>query len=55
MAAMGRDPKLGPKHVEGARNFVTKIWNATRFAEMNGPGEARDQAAWENALAALDS
>ena len=36
MAAMGRDPKLGPKHVEGGRNFVTKIWNATRFAEMNG-------------------
>ncbi|AXC48743.1 valine--tRNA ligase [Paracoccus suum] len=36
MAAMGRDPKLGPKHVEGNRNFVTKIWNATRFAEMNG-------------------
>ncbi|WP_299358063.1 valine--tRNA ligase [uncultured Paracoccus sp.] len=36
MAAMGRDPKLGPKHVEASRNFVTKIWNATRFAEMNG-------------------
>ncbi|MBU3030808.1 valine--tRNA ligase [Paracoccus marinaquae] len=36
MAAMGRDPKLGPRHVEGFRNFVTKIWNATRFAEMNG-------------------
>ncbi|AGT07613.1 valine--tRNA ligase [Paracoccus aminophilus] len=36
MAAMGRDPKLGPRHVEGNRNFVTKIWNATRFAEMNG-------------------
>ncbi|MDP5308851.1 valine--tRNA ligase [Paracoccus spongiarum] len=36
MAAMGRDPKLGPKHVEGARNFVTKIWNASRFAQMNG-------------------
>ncbi|MFC3570471.1 valine--tRNA ligase [Paracoccus simplex] len=36
MAAMGRDPKLGPKHVEANRNFVTKIWNATRFAEMNG-------------------
>ncbi|MFV0300965.1 MAG: class I tRNA ligase family protein, partial [Paracoccus sp. (in: a-proteobacteria)] len=35
MAAMGRDPKLGPKHVEANRNFVTKIWNATRFAEMN--------------------
>ncbi|RMC37455.1 valine--tRNA ligase [Paracoccus alkanivorans] len=36
MAAMGRDPKLGPRHVEGFRNFVTKIWNASRFAEMNG-------------------
>ncbi|MFB2594070.1 valine--tRNA ligase [Paracoccus sp. p4-l81] len=36
MAAMGRDPKLGPKHVEANRNFGTKIWNATRFAEMNG-------------------
>ena len=36
MAAMGRDPRLGPKHVEANRNFVTKIWNAARFAEMNG-------------------
>lgn len=47
MAAMGRDPKLGPKHVEVNRNFVTKIWNATRFAEMNGVrgGGARPQPA----------
>ncbi len=46
MAAMGRDPKLGPRHVEGNRNFVTKIWNATRFAEMNGVrgGGARPDA-----------
>ena len=46
MAAMGRDPKLGPKHVEANRNFVTKIWNATRFAEMNGVrgGVARPDA-----------
>ncbi|WP_347265749.1 valine--tRNA ligase [Paracoccus sp. (in: a-proteobacteria)] len=45
MAAMGRDPKLGPKHVEANRNFVTKIWNASRFAEMNGVhgGVARPQ------------
>ena len=45
MAAMGRDPKLGPKHVEANRNFVTKIWNATRFGEMNGVrgGGARPQ------------
>lgn len=47
MAAMGRDPKLGPKAVEVNRNFVTKIWNATRFAEMNGVrgGGARPEPA----------
>ncbi|RJL07164.1 valine--tRNA ligase [Paracoccus aestuarii] len=47
MAAMGRDPKLGPKHVEVNRNFVTKIWNATRFAEIYGVrgGGARPQPA----------
>ncbi|MDD9332727.1 MAG: class I tRNA ligase family protein, partial [Bartonella sp.] len=36
MAAQGRDVKLDPSRVEGYRNFVTKLWNATRFAEMNG-------------------
>jgi valyl-tRNA synthetase len=36
MAAMGRDIKLSLKTVEGHRNFATKLWNATRFAEMNG-------------------
>ena len=35
MAAMGRDIKLAVSRVEGYRNFVTKIWNAARFAEMN--------------------
>ncbi len=44
MAAMGRDPKLGPKHVEANRNFTTKIWNATRFAEMNGVFEGAPAA-----------
>ena len=36
MAAQGRDIKLSTSRVEGYRNFATKIWNAARFAEMNG-------------------
>jgi valyl-tRNA synthetase len=31
-----RDVKLSAKLVEGYRNFATKLWNAARFAEMNG-------------------
>jgi valyl-tRNA synthetase len=36
MAAQGRDVKLARARVEGYRNFATKLWNASRFAEMNG-------------------
>ncbi|MEW6644268.1 MAG: valine--tRNA ligase [Pseudomonadota bacterium] len=36
MAAQGRDIKLATQRVEGYRNFATKLWNASRFAEMNG-------------------
>ncbi len=32
----GRDIKLGAAGVEGNRRFVTKLWNAARFCEMNG-------------------
>jgi len=35
MAAQGRDIKLSAQRVEGYRNFATKLWNATRFAEIN--------------------
>ncbi|MEQ8444952.1 MAG: valine--tRNA ligase [Pelagibacterium sp.] len=35
MAAQGRDIKLAMSRVEGYRNFVTKLWNAARFLEMN--------------------
>ena len=35
MAAQGRDIKLSTDRVAGYRNFATKLWNATRFAEMN--------------------
>ncbi|MCX2696454.1 MULTISPECIES: valine--tRNA ligase [Ochrobactrum] len=36
MAAQGRDVKLDPDRIAGYRNFGTKLWNATRFAQMNG-------------------
>src|SRR5210317_622926 len=44
MAAMGRDIKLSVSRVEGYRNFGTKLWNAARFAEMNGCFDAPDFA-----------
>ncbi|MEJ0020411.1 MAG: valine--tRNA ligase [Acetobacteraceae bacterium] len=31
----GRDVKLGAARVENYRRFVTKLWNAARFCEMN--------------------
>ncbi len=36
LAGPGRDVKLGPARVEGYRSFVTKLWNAAKFGEMNG-------------------
>jgi valyl-tRNA synthetase len=36
MAAQGRDIKLSAERVAGYRNFATKLWNAARFAEING-------------------
>ena len=35
MAAQGRDIKLSTQRVEGYRNFITKIWNAIKFCEIN--------------------
>jgi valyl-tRNA synthetase len=34
-AAMGRDVKLSTERIGGYRNFVNKLWNASRFALMN--------------------
>jgi valyl-tRNA synthetase len=35
-AGQGRDVKLGAGKVESNRSFITKLWNAARFCEMNG-------------------
>jgi valyl-tRNA synthetase len=40
MTMQGRDIRLAMPRVEGYRNFATKIWNAARFAEMNGCARA---------------
>ena len=36
LAAPGRDIKLAETRVEGYRNFATKLWNAARYAQLNG-------------------
>ena len=35
LAAPGRDLKLAEERVQGNRNFMTKLWNATRYALLN--------------------
>jgi valyl-tRNA synthetase len=42
----GRDIKLGPQRIAEGRSFITKLWNAARFCEMNGvaPDQAFDPA-----------
>ena len=51
MAAQGRDIKLSEQRVVGYRNFVTKLWNAARFCEMN---DCRPPAGAPPARSAVD-
>jgi valyl-tRNA synthetase len=51
MAAQGRDMRLAIARVEGYRNFVTKLWNAARFLEMNGCVRTADYDPKGNTLA----
>jgi valyl-tRNA synthetase len=39
IAQPGGSPKLATDRIRGNRNFGTKLWNACRFAEMNGVWE----------------
>ncbi len=40
MASMGGVLKMDTDRIKGYRNFGTKLWNASRFAEMNGVFDA---------------
>jgi len=51
MAAQGRDMRLAMNRVEGYRNFVTKLWNAARFLEMNNCVRTADYDPQQNRLA----
>jgi valyl-tRNA synthetase len=44
VASLGGVLKLDTARIAGYRNFATKLWNATRFAEMNGVFGPQGQA-----------
>lgn len=52
MESQGRDIKMDDKRVEGYRNFATKLWNASRFCEVNGIGASKTLRAPEATLPA---
>ena len=49
----GRDVKLSASRVESYRGFVTKLWNAARFCEMNADAARRGVRSGGGAAAAV--
>jgi valyl-tRNA synthetase len=48
MTTPGRSVRLSTERIEGCRNFINKVWNASRFALMNlGAGQPTAEAAAE--------
>ncbi|HMO09708.1 MAG TPA: valine--tRNA ligase [Paracoccaceae bacterium] len=55
MASLGGVLKYDAQRIAGYRNFGTKLWNACRFAEMNGVWEGHEmQSAPPQATAAVN-
>ncbi|MCL6446262.1 MAG: valine--tRNA ligase, partial [Alicyclobacillus sp.] len=50
----GNDQRFSWERVEGARNFVNKIWNAARFVLMNLPDDYQPAALDRGALGVAD-
>jgi len=50
MAVHGRDVLLSEARIEGYRNFVTKIWNASRFVLMHFSEVKNARSDWNNEI-----
>ena len=48
MAVHGRDVLLSDSRIEGYRNFVNKIWNASRFVMMHFSEVKKENIDWSN-------